>query len=86
MFVSHAAHHKYHHQRTHQRNRERHEGLQRAKQRGAADRFEAEILAFHERVRDKYLEIAKDDPARVKVIESVGSIEDVQERIRKLLP
>lgn len=62
------------------------EGLLRAKERGAADRFEAEILAFHERVRDKYLEIARDNPERVKVIESVGSIEEVQEKIRKLVP
>lgn len=61
------------------------EGLARAKERGAADRFEGEILAFHERVRDKYLEIARDNPERVKVIESVGSIEDVQTQIRKYI-
>ncbi|MBI5699916.1 dTMP kinase [Candidatus Saganbacteria bacterium] len=61
------------------------EGLLRAQKRGAADRFEAEILAFHERVRDKYLEIARDNPERVKVIESVGSIDEVQARIRKLI-
>jgi dTMP kinase len=61
------------------------EGLKRARQRGAEDRFEGEILAFHERVRDKYLEIAKDNPERVKVIESFGTIEEVQEKIRGLV-
>lgn len=61
------------------------EGLKRARRRGAEDRFEAEILAFHERVRDKYLEIAKDNPERIKVIESIGTIEEVQQKIRELV-
>jgi dTMP kinase len=61
------------------------EGLKRARQRGAEDRFETEILAFHERVRDKYLEIARDNPERIKVIQSVGSIEEVNRKIRDLV-
>lgn len=61
------------------------EGLKRTRQRGAEDRFEAEILAFHERVRDKYLGIARDNPERIKVIQSVGSIEEVNRQIRDLI-
>jgi len=61
------------------------EGLRRAKGRGEADRFEAEILAFHEGVREKYLEIARDNPERVKVIETFKNVEEVQEEIRKYL-
>ena len=36
----------------------------------ATPRFEAEDAAFHERVRRTYLEIARRDPARVKVIDT----------------
>jgi dTMP kinase len=58
------------------------EGLKRALGRGAADRFEKEILAFHERVRDKYLEIAQNEPERVKVIETFKDVSEVQKEIR----
>ncbi|MBI5700607.1 dTMP kinase [Candidatus Saganbacteria bacterium] len=58
-------------------------GLKRAKERGNIDRFEKEIVAFHERVRDKYLEIAQNDKKRVKVINSTMPVEDVQNRIRE---
>jgi len=58
------------------------EGLKRALGRGKADRFEKEILAFHERVRDKYLEIAQNDPARVKVIGTFKDVAEVQKEIR----
>lgn len=61
------------------------EGLKRAKSRGDVNRFESEILAFHERVREKYLEIANDAPERVKIIDSVGAIEDVQNKIKSIV-
>jgi dTMP kinase len=59
------------------------EGLKRVKARGDENRFEKEILAFHERVREKYLEIARNDPKRVKVIETYKSVEEVQAEIRE---
>jgi len=42
----------------------------RARTGGAADRFEAESLAFHERVRAAYLELARAEPARFRVIDA----------------
>ena len=44
-------------------------GLARAKSRGASeDRFEAKGLAYHEKVRAGFLDIAADDPSRCVVI------------------
>jgi dTMP kinase len=57
------------------------DGLKRAKERGAIDRFEKELMAFHERVRDKYLEIEANEPERVKRIETYKTIEEVQQDI-----
>lgn len=60
-------------------------GLKRAREKGAADRFEREKLEFHKRVEAKYLEIAKENPQRVKVINTGGrGIEEVDEEIRKI--
>ncbi len=61
-------------------------GLQRAGQEKVADRFEKEKIAFHTAVLNKYLEIARNDAKRVKIIESdARSIEAVQENIQKEL-
>jgi len=57
------------------------EGLARAKERSSPDKFESEILAFHERVREKYREIADGNMERVKVVESGYSVEDAQKKI-----
>lgn len=45
-----------------------------------ADRIEAEAMAFHEAVRQGYLRIARDEPARVRVIDADGTVEEVAER------
>lgn len=45
------------------------EGLRRAKQRAALDRFEQEDMAFHQAVRNAYLEIAKKETERIHVID-----------------
>jgi dTMP kinase len=58
-------------------------GLRRASRRINAkkpdlreDRFERESLAFHQKVRDGYLQIARDNPDRVRVIDaSLGKSE-----------
>lgn len=59
-------------------------GLKRAAKVAAADRFEQEKINFHTKVRQKYLEIAKADPERVKVFKTDNkSIDELQEEIRK---
>lgn len=52
-------------------------GLERARSRGRADRLEREALAFHERVRKGYLEIAAAAPERVEVLDATQSIEAI---------
>lgn len=48
------------------------EGLSRAKKRAALDRFEQEELAFHYRVRETFLSIAKKEPQRVCCLDVQG--------------
>ena len=48
---------------------------------GGADRMEAEGLAFQERVRAGYLDLAEDEPGRIQVVPADGSVEDVHIRI-----
>ncbi|PIC00319.1 dTMP kinase [Caulobacter sp. X] len=52
-------------------------GLQRAEARGGAARFESKGLAFHERLRAGYLEIARREPERCVVIEANADIDAV---------
>jgi dTMP kinase len=59
-------------------------GLQRAAARrgsGAPDRFEAEDLAFHRKLRDAYREIAASDPQRCVVIDADADLNTVAARI-----
>lgn len=48
-------------------------------------RFEAEAHAFHEKVREGYLHLAKADPERIRVIDAASSEEAVFEQIRSIL-
>lgn len=48
-------------------------------------RFEAQGLAFHRRVRRGYLEIAKREPHRVKVVNAGRPIAEVQASIRRVV-
>jgi dTMP kinase len=50
----------------------------RARTGGAADRFEAESLGFHERVRAAYLELAGAEPARFRVLDAARAEDLVQ--------
>lgn len=53
------------------------EGLARASARGGGDdRYERMDLAFHERLRQGFLEIARREPKRCAVIEATASIEE----------
>lgn len=54
------------------------EGLARARRRDARkDRFESEELAFHERVRRRFLEIARREPDRVVIVPAQADAADV---------
>jgi dTMP kinase len=56
-------------------------GLARAGGRGGAERFEAKGAAFHESLRQAYLEIASTEPERCVVLEALGDIDAVAARI-----
>jgi dTMP kinase len=65
-------------------------GLGRARGRNARGqenegRFEAEDLAFHRRVRDGYLALAKAEPGRFRVVDATGTPDTVQKRIQEVL-
>jgi dTMP kinase len=53
-------------------------GLARLKSR---DRLEAEPLAFHERVRNEFLQIASMDPERYLIVDGTQSIDEIHEEI-----
>jgi dTMP kinase len=56
-------------------------GLARARQRGGSDRMETEALAFHERVRGAYLQLAGHFPQRIKIIDASRPLAEVQAAI-----
>jgi dTMP kinase len=59
-------------------------GLERAARRrgnGAGDRFEAEALDFHKRLRDAYRELATREPDRCAVIDATGSPDAVGDAV-----
>lgn len=49
------------------------------------DRLESAGIEFHKRVRNGYLEIAKKNPQRIKVIDASQTIEDVQRDVIKII-
>ncbi len=58
-------------------------GLRRAAARhGDAQRYERMDLDFHRRVRQGFLEIARDDPGRCLVIDAAGGIEATHAAVR----
>ncbi len=58
------------------------EGLRRAGGRGGAeDRYERMGLAFHERLRQGFLDIARQDTDRCAVVNAAASLDDVQQSI-----
>ena len=60
-------------------------GRERAGKRSAPDRFEQERDAFFERVRNTYLDRAKAEPQRIKVIDASGDLVSVQQQIKQVL-
>ena len=60
-------------------------GMQRTKKRSDADRFEREEINFFEKIRNTYLERAKNEPQRFRIINSASSLESVKEQIVTIL-
>ncbi len=61
------------------------QGLRRAGERSAPDRFESEQREFFERVRAAYLAIAAREPGRVKVVDASRPLEQVQAQIATVM-
>lgn len=57
------------------------EGLGRATESSAPDRLEAEGIGFHERVRAGFLQIARNEPGRVTLVDASGSPDEVAVRV-----
>ena len=52
---------------------------------GDLDKFEREEESFHERIRNSYLELAKNEKDRFKVINSNQNIDIIQKEIHLIL-
>jgi dTMP kinase len=50
-----------------------------------SDRLDGETADFHTRVRDEYLRIARNDPQRVKVVETNRPVEETHERVKEIV-
>lgn len=57
-------------------------GLKRAKSKGV-DRMEKKDIAYHKRVRAGYLELARKEPRRIKVVKVLGPIGETQKAVRR---
>ncbi len=63
------------------------EGLRRAKSRdeNKTDRMGAQEVAFYEKVREAFLQLAVDAPERVAVVSTAGTKEETFEKIAKIV-
>jgi dTMP kinase len=52
---------------------------------GSEDRFEREKIEFHERVRAGFLELARVEPARFRVVDASRGEKDVAQDIRSII-
>lgn len=60
-------------------------GRARAQARAELDRMESEQISFHQRVREAYLQRARQNPDKYAVIDASQNLEKVQEDISKVL-
>ena len=60
-------------------------GLERAGRRGAADRFEREETAFFERVRTVYLDRARRNPDRYRIVDANRPVAVVRAEVQAIL-
>ena len=61
------------------------QGMQRVRNRGEMDRFEQEQLSFFQRIRDSYLKLAKDNPERFHIINTLPAIEEVHKQLHSVM-
>ena len=59
--------------------------LSRVKARGELDRFEKEELEFHKRIRNTYLDLAKNNSNRIKIIDSSEKIESMLNNVKQAI-
>lgn len=59
------------------------QGMERARGKGRGDRIEQEKAEFHQRVREGYLRLSREEPERIKKIKVENSIEKIQTKIRQ---
>lgn len=57
------------------------EGLSRARRERSLDRIEQESIEFHNRVRQGYLDLARSEPHRIKVIDGLREPEPITKEI-----
>jgi dTMP kinase len=64
-------------------------GLERVRQRSGTsaptDRFEEEPARFFERVRERYLELARAEPSRIRIIDASRGLAEVQAQVAAVL-
>ncbi len=61
------------------------EGLKRNRKALKEDRFELETVEFHNRVRDGFHQIAKEEPERVRIIDASRNAEEVRKEITETI-
>ena len=49
------------------------------------DRMESAGIDFHNRVRNGYLELAKQEPTRIKVLDATKTIEEIHEKVVEII-
>lgn len=53
--------------------------------RSAPDRLDIENAEFHTRVREAYLQLAKAEPERFRVIDTSGAVEQTHQRVKQII-
>ncbi|MDD5645481.1 MAG: dTMP kinase [bacterium] len=67
------------------------EGIKRARRvnketpAGTLDRIESEAIEFHDRVREGYLKLVKENPGRIKLVDASQPLNEVKKRIVPLI-
>ena len=61
------------------------EGLRRARERGSDDRMMQESLAFHERIREQFLRLAREEQDRITIIDAARPVDIIQDELRRHL-
>jgi len=60
-------------------------GLARAGRRSTPDRFETEALSFFHRVRQAYLDLARTEPGRIRILDASRPLPEVEAQVAELV-